>query len=286
MFDTTAKEITVYYKELVKESKAKDFVYRDRQIAGLGEASEVQDGQGSPIDVPVLGNEKSYTQRRFMNGFRMTKGLDMFNKYDLWQKWTKSLARSMKYSKDKEVHVMFNNPTSATLTCGTGFDGLAIAHATHTGLDATGTGDNYSNYLNASLSYSALESARYYFKTLIDDKGLIIGGSPSHLVIEPTLRPTAAEIMKSGLKPHEQSNTKNVFEGYLKIYEDPMLTSTTAWFIMDKNNDLFDFQVLTAQEPELIIKDAPDTTRDRIATSEQWFTYGWGDPRCVYWGKS
>jgi hypothetical protein len=288
LFDTTASAIESVWPNLVKGGgeKAKDYIYRDRQFAGLGLATKVADGANSPIDAPILGNEKTYTQARYMLGFRMTHGMEMFNKYDLWAKQTKSLARNMKVTKDVEVHKMFNGPTSTTLDCGTGFDGLAIANDTHTGLDSSTTNDNYDNYLNASLSYSALESARYYFKTLVDDRGIIIGGNPSHLVIEPTLWPTAAEILKSGLKAGENSNTKNIFENYLQIFEDRYLTSTTAWFVMDKNNDLFDFHVYTAQEPELVIKDAPDTTRDRIATSEQWFTYGWGDARCVFWGKA
>ncbi|MCK9601787.1 MAG: hypothetical protein M0R06_22275, partial [Sphaerochaeta sp.] len=241
----------------------------------------------SPIDAPILGGYKDYNQSRFMLGFRMTHGMDMFNKYDLWQKQVKSLARSMKVSKDIEIHKMFNGPTSTTLDCGTGFDGLAIANATHTGLDSSITTDNYSNYLNAALSYSALESGRYYYKTLHDDRGILIGGDANLLVIEPTLYPTAAEILKSDKKAYTPDNTANVAkEMGLSIYEDPRLTSTTAWFLADTKSDLYDFQVLTAQEPELIIKDAPDFTRDRVATSEQWFSYGWGDARCIYWGKA
>lgn len=286
LFDTTAQETKTYYQTLVKQEKANDYFDRDRQIAGLGLATKVADGQPAPSDVPVLGGYKDYTQAKYMLSFRMTEGMNMFNKYDIWGKLTKSLARAQKLTKDIEVHKMFNGPTSTTLDCGTGFDGLAIANAAHTGLDASTTNDNYSNYLNASLSYSALDSARYYYATLKDDRGVVIGGEPTHLVYEPTLDPTARELLGSSLKAHEQSNTTNIYSDYLTKYSDPRLTSTTAWFVMDKNHPLFDFHVKTAMEPKLVIQDAPDTTGDRIAVSRQWFSYGWGDPRAVYWGKA
>ncbi len=286
LFDTTAQATKTYFEGLVLQEKANDYFDRDRQIAGLGLASKVADGQPAPSDVPVLGGYKDYTQAKYMLSFRMTEGMNMFNKYDIWGKLTKSLARSMKLTKDIEVHKMFNGPTSTTLDCGTGFDGLAIANAAHTGLAAGTTTDNYSNYLNASLSYSALDSARYYFDTLKDDRGVVIGGEATHLVYEPTLDPTARELLGSSLKAHEQSNTTNIYADYLTRYPDPRLTSTTAWFVMDKKHPLFDFHVKTAMEPKLVIQDAPDTTGDRIAVSRQWFSYGWGDPRAIYWGKA
>jgi hypothetical protein len=284
LFDTTVREAQVFYKELVNDLKTSDEYVRDLRMAGLGQAVELAEGQNIPTDVPVLGTTKTYTQRQFGSGFRMTHRMDKFNKYNLWQRWSKDLARTMKESKDIEIHVMFNNPTSTSLTCGVGFDTLAIANNTHTGL-ADGTSDNYDNYLDAALSYSALESARYYFKTLKDDKGMLVGGTPTVLVIEPTLWSTASELMKSSDRPHEMSNTKNAFQDYVRIHEDPRLTSTTAWFMLDKKSPYFDFNVFSSEEPNMVIKDAPDTTRDRIATSLQMFTYGWGDPRAAYWGN-
>jgi hypothetical protein len=285
LFDTTVREAQVFYQPLVNDLTTKDEYVRDLRMAGLGPAVELAEGQNIPTDVPVLGTTKTYTQRQFGSGFRMTHRMDKFNKYNLWQRWSKDLGRTMKESKDIEIHVMFNNPTSTSLTCGVGFDTLAIANNTHTGLLSSGSSDHYDNYLDAGLSYSALESMRYYFKTLKDDKGMLVGGTPTILVIEPTLYSTAQELMKSTDRPHEFSNTTNAFKDYVKIHEDPRLTATTAWFALDKKSPYFDFNVFTSEEPNMVIKDAPDTTRDRIATSLQMFTYGWGDARACYWGN-
>jgi hypothetical protein len=284
IFDTTLGTYKVYYPKLVNDEKTSDESIRDLRMAGVGLAVELAEGQNIPTDLPVVGTTKTYTQRQFGSGFRMTHRADKFNKYNLWDRYAKSLARAMKISKDIEVHVMFNNPTSTALTCGVGFDTLAIASDSHTGL-VSGTSDNYDNYLDAGLSYSALDSMRYYFKTLKDDRGTIIGGEPTVLVIEPTLWSTAKELLNSSNRPHELSNTDNAFKDYLEIYEDIRLTSTTAWFSLDKNSPHFDFNVFTSEEPNMVIKDAPDSTRDRIATSFQMFTYGWGDARACFWGN-
>lgn len=289
LFDNTIHEAKVFYKDLVNDLKTADEYVRDLRHAGLNGAVELVEGQEIPIQKPVLGTTKTYTQRQFGSGFRMTNRMDIFNKYNLWQKYSKSLAKAMKEAKDVEVHVMFNNLTSAALTCGVGFDTLAIAHDTHTGLLAGSTADNYDNYLNAALSVSALESARYYFKTRKDDMGMYVGGNPTHLVLEPTQFITAKEILGSDLKSHELSNTTNVIKDEmtgLRVYEDPRLTSTTTWFMLDKNADDFDFNVFTKQEPDFVTMDAPDTTRDRIATSLMYFTYGFGHQGALYAGKT
>lgn len=286
LFDTTTKETQSFYKALVNEKSVKDEWYKDQRMAGLEEATELAEGENIPIFAPVLGGTKTYTQRQWGAGIRMTHRMQKFNRIDLWQKMTKQLARIQKIAKDTEVHLMFNSPTSASLTCGTGFDDLAMASTAHTGLLTSGTGDNFSNYLNAAMSVAAVESARYYFTTKLNDLGTFMGAKMDTVVYNPYLHPTARKIFASDYVPFEESNTINVIpEWKVKLVEDPMLTATTMWFAMDKGSDKFDINVYTSMEPDLLIMDAPDTTRDRIATSMQYFTYGWGYPGMFYLGK-
>jgi hypothetical protein len=285
LFDDTQREKKVFYKEIVNDLTTKDQWILDQRMAGLTGATELVEGQNIPSQKPVMGGQKKYTQRRFGTGFRMTDWMLKFNKHGLWNRWAKDLAKVHAESKDIEVHIMFNNPTSASLTCGTGYDSLAMAHDTHTGLLAGSTTDNYDNKLSAALSYSALESARYYFATLKDDLGMLMSANPTHLVFEPTLYPTVQEILRSDYKPHEMSNTTNVFKDYIKTYEDRRLTSTTMWFMIDKSEG-YDINVFTSFEPDFVTQDAPDTSRDRIVTSQTYFTYGWGSPKKYYLGNT
>ena len=283
LYDDTDRKAQVFYPLVTNDLTTKDEYERDARLAGLERPIELAEGQNIPTQTPKMGTTKTYTQRQFGTGFRMTFKMDFFNKYRLWEKFTKDLAKQMKEGKDAEIATMFNNFTSTALTCGTGFDTLAIASASHTGLPTTVT---YSNYLNASLSQSGLESMRYYFATLKDDRGYYKGGKPTHLVIEPTLFFTAKELLGSDNKAHEQSNTINILpEMGLKIVEYPRLTSTTCWFGMAKNDD-YDFNVFTSLEPKLFFKDADDDTLDKVALALQMFTYGWGVPKNLYVGKT
>ena len=286
IFDTTKREAKTFYKSLVNDKTTKEYWVRDFRMAGLETASELAEGENIPIFSPVANTTKTYTQRRFGAGVRMTAAMQKFNKYDLWKRWVADLAKIQKEAKDVEIHTMFNSPTSTTLDCGVGFDTYALAYDTHTGLLSGSTSDNYDNYLNASMSISAVEDGRYYFATLKDDMGMYIGATATHLVYQPNLHFTAKQIVGSNYVPFEESNTINIVpEMNLTLYEDPRLTSTTMWFMLAKN-DKFDINVFTAQEPDLFIGDAPDTTRDRIATSDQWFTFGWGDARMFYLGRT
>ena len=284
LFDTTQREAKVFYKTLVNDLTTKDEWVRDVRMAGLETASKLAEGENIPIFGPAFDTYKQYNQIRMGAGVRMTAKMKMFNKYDLWQKLIKQLSRIQKEAKDVEIHTLFNNPTSTTY--GSGFDTYALAYDTHTGLLSGSTADNWDNYLNASLSISAVEDARYYFATLKDDMGMFMGANATHLVYNPNLHFTAKQIVGSDYVPFEESNTINIVpEMKLTLFEDPRITSTTMWFMIDKS-DGYDINVFTSQEPDLVLQDAPDTTRDRIATSLQYFSFGFGDGRKYYLGRT
>jgi hypothetical protein len=286
IFDTTLDKAQSFFAPLVNSKKTDLWIERDLRMAGLTTAQRVYEGQQIPLQSPTMGTTKEYTQMSFGTGFRMTRVMEKANKHGLWKKWAGQLADVQKTAKDIEIHTMFNNMTSTSLECGTGFDTLAIASTAHTGLLGGSTADNFSNYLDAGLSQSALQSARYYFKTLKDDYGVLASATPTNLVFEPTLWPTVRELLGSDLKPHEMSNTINVLpEMKLTAYEDPRLTATTCWFVIAKDSK-YDFNVFTMTEPIFITKDAPDQTLDRIALTVQDFTYGWGDARRLYAGNT
>jgi len=286
LFDNTSKTTEQFYKKLVKETKVKDEWYKDQRMAGLEEAVELAEGQNIPIFAPTLGGTKTYTQSQWGAGIRMTFKMQKFNRIDLWQKMTKQLARIQKIAKDVEVHKLFNNPTATTYDYNTGFDTLALASTAHTGLLSGSTTDNFSNYLNAAPSVAGVESMRYYFATKLNDLGTFMGAKLDTVVYNPPLHPTMRKIFASDYIPFEESNTINVIpEWKVKLVEDPMLTSTTMWFGLDKGSDLYDINVLTSMEPDLLIMDAPDTTRDRVATSMQFFTFGFGYPGMFYLGR-
>ena len=285
IFDSTVREAKSEYSVLTNDLKTSDEYVRDVRMAGLEEAVEVAEGQNIPIQYPVLDTTKTYTQRQFGAGFRMTYKMDYFNKYALWKRWAKDVAKVQIESKDVEIATMFNSPTSTSLTAGVGFDTKAIASATHTTLEGAAAG--YSNYLNAALSVSSVQSARYYFAMLKDDMAKWMGAVPNVLYVQPTLYFTGKEILGSANKAHEFSNTINVIpEMDLKLFEYHRLTGTAAWGMAATQDSNYDYNVFTAMSPIFVTRDSPDNTLDKICISLQFFSYGWGDPRLLYVGKT
>jgi len=284
IFDDTDTKALVYYKQLVNDKTSKDEWIRHGKIAGLTYPGSLADGQNIPVQTVPGPQTKTYTLGRWGTGFRVTAWQEKYNKFDQTQRLTRSLKKCMAEGKDVEIHRMFNNPTVSTYA-GTGFDGQVLAYATHTGLLSGSTDDNYDNILSVTPSYSALASVRYYYKTAKNDMGQLMGMDPDVLVFEPTQWPTWMEILNSGKLAFEMSNTESPWKNYIKPVEDPRLTSTTAWFTLSKKDDNFDLNVFTGQEPDFFMKDAPDNTRDRVATSEQHFTYGFGQPKAYLCGN-
>jgi hypothetical protein len=286
VFDDTARKIPVFYKSLVNEKKTSEEWNKDRRKGGLLPFSAaIADGQNIPMQGPVLGGYHTYNLARYALGFRITSWASKYIKaFDAPKELAASLRKAMDTGKDIVIHQMFNSPT-ATSTDAKGFDDLALASAAHTGLLTGSTDDNYSNYLNSDISYTSLASVRYYYVTKKDAIGQLMMMEPDLLVFQPTLWPTVTELLKSEYKPFELSNTESAFKGWIKPFEDPRLTSTTAWFTLAKKDESFDLNVFTGQEPDFVTKDAPDNTRDKIFTSESHFTYGHGDSAAYYCGK-
>ncbi len=279
-FDSTAREAVVESERLYNMLTTDDLYERDMRYAGLPTGREVAEGAEILIYKPKMGTTKDYTQAKYGLGFRVTDEMKRFNKWNLVKKWTRSLSLKQKELKDIEMAKLWNSPTSTY----TGFDTLALGHASHTCLDDAAS--TYDNLISAALSITGLESAKYYFEMLKDDQGATIFLKPDLLYYHPTLEFTVNEILKSDGKPHEISNTYNYWKGKFEPYMYHRLTSTTAWGLLAKGSDLYDINCFTATEPDINTKDAPDQTRDTIVDSLQYFTWGFGDPRAVCIGNT
>ncbi len=285
LFDTSQREAQVFYPKVANDKTTDEYYLRDLQMVGLDLPEAVHEGENIPVQAPLLGGSKTYTQDGLGTGFRITHMMDYFNRYNLTKRLTTSLGQVMKEGKDIDVFLMFNNPTSSTYA-GTGFDSQVLAYATHTGL-ASGTGDNYDNYADASLSFTAIADMRYYFKMLEDDRGRWMGAVPSILCYEPTQWVTVNELFGSTGKPGEMSNTTNVLKDVkLELFECPRLTSTTSWFVEAKKDKLFDINVYTSMKPIFRTKDAPDNSLDTSVLSLTYYTYGFGSARHFYCGNT
>lgn len=278
IFDLSDRPALVEYKEVYKDKKINEEYIRMLRMGGFTRAGQVDEGVNIPTDIPKLGGTKEFSPVRYGLGFRITDRFERFNKWNLVADFTKKLKVAMQETKDIEVAKLWNSPTSTTWV---GYDTLAMLSASHTIL--TGVGTVFSNTASAALSTTSLEDALIYFDTIIDDMNMPTPKTPNRLVIPSQLRLTAGELLKSDGKPHELSNTINLFPDFdLKTFVYHRLTDTNNWFLLNTKDEDYGPRVYTATDPDIKTQDAPDTTRDTVVTSQQYFTYGFTDARQVY----
>jgi len=284
LYDTTDRKHPQQWKRLYNDLKTSDDFERMSEVAGLEPASEVAEGAAIGYQVPVRGNDVTYTQAAYGTSFRITDRMKRTNKWSLMAKWTRSLAEMQRYCKDVIAAQLWNDPTGATYTY-KGYDTLDFAENTHTGLLDGSTDDNFDNYADVDLSHAAIEDAEVYFADMIDSMGHYMPSTADTLVVPTALMHTANEIYKSDKKSGEFSNTKNVLNREVDVFVYNFFTSTTAWYLIAKNNSKYDVNMFTLMEPDRRIEDAADNTRDTIVSSLQYFKNGYGDPRMVYCGN-
>jgi hypothetical protein len=285
-FDTTAREALVEYKTMFREPKSSDRYERWARHAGLPLAEDVSDGGAISSYEPTFNTTKDVTQKRTGLAFKVTSGMKKFNEWYQVNDLTKNLSMNMRESKDIDAANLWNNLTATTYSPGA-FDGVAIASASHTTLDAAATG--YSNYGNAALGVGALEDALISFDTMVDDMGQIMPLKPNILAVHPNERFDAIELLGSEKQPYTADNQINSLtkDFTLEYFVYHRASSTTWWVVLDTKNDKYGPIMLTTQEPDIKVQDDVDgITRSISVSSEQWYQFDCLDPRCIYVGDT
>lgn len=280
-FNSTDRPALVEYPSVMNDIPSNDEYERLGRYAGLDYGAELIEGQQIPVQDPKFNTTKDYSQVAYGTGFRITDRMKRFEKIGLYEFLTVNLRNMQLETKDITVASMYNN--AAVTTYATGFDTLALASAAHTCLDDAST--TYDNYGDAALSTSSFESAMNYFDYMYDDQGNIFTAQPDTLVLNYTLRWDGDELLKSGGKPWEMSNTMNPYQGEVTPFVYHRLTATTSWFLLAKKNPRFNLFVITTMSPDVRVYSV-DSTRDTIVDSLQYFKWGFGDPRMVYVGDT
>ncbi len=277
LYDNTDRAKLVEYPEVFKEVKTSDYYFRKMRIAGLPHGGEVADGANIPTYDPTYGQTKDWTQVRFGSGFTITKMMKKFNRYDLMEKFTRDLKKCEYEMKDIKIAQLINAPTATTY--GSGFDGLSIANNSHTNLDAT----TYDNRGDVDLSVTGLSDAYIYFDTIVDDTNKIAPAVPNKLIVTPQDQIRARQLVGSDKVPFSLENTKNIFpEWDLKLFVYHRMTDADQWMLAATEHENYGLFVATSQDPDFVVQDAPNTSRNTYCTSEQMFSYGFSDARYIY----
>lgn len=154
-------------------------------------------------------------------------------KFDLVADLMRRMARSARESQEISAMNIFNNGFASELSS----DGQAVFASGHL-LPSGGTFRNKPSSA-ADLSVSSLETALTDFETqFVGDSGIYYRIMPKILLVHPSNRRLAKELIGSDLKPETTDNNLNSFkEEGLMVMSSPRLTDQDAWFLLGAPSD-------------------------------------------------
>ena len=260
------------------DQEASDRAFEEEvMLVGFGEAAVKQEGSAVQFDTAQESFTSRYSHETIALAFSLTEEAVEDNLYDtLSARYTKSLARSMAYTKQTKAANILNNAFSTA-----GGDGVSLVNTAH----PTALGGNFSNRsaTDADLNETSLEQAMIDIAGFIDERGLKIAMQGRKLILPVNIQFVADRILNSTLRVGTADNDINALrnmgmlpDGYVINH---YLNDTDAYFIKtDAPNGFKHFvraPLTTGMEGDF------DTGNMRYKARER-YSFGFSDPRCVY----
>ena len=224
------------YSQIFNVTSSNRAYEEDAEVAGLGKLVSKGEGVSVTYDDPMQStNKQRYTHAAFGLGFRVTEELYADDLYGIIKKMPSSLARSAKQTTEVEAWSVLNNAFNAAKT---GLDGVALCSTTHPNIKLVG--GPYSNRLatDADLSVTSLQAAIEQMENTTDDRDMNIMLKPKRLIITPSNKWMARELLNSEKKPHTADNEINaLMDEDLQYFVGHYLTDSDAWFLVTDKAD-------------------------------------------------
>ena len=252
----------------------------DLKLSGFNAAPVKDEGSAISYDNAQESFTARYNHETIAMGFAITEEAMEDNLYDsLSARYTKALARAMAYTKQVKAVNPFNNGFSGgSFDSGDGVDLFSTSHPLVSG----GTNANTPS-TQADLNETSLEAAVITVAGWTDERGLLIAGKPSKLIIPPNLMFVAQRILKSELRIATSDNDINAIKSMGTIPNgfavNHYLTDTDAWFIMTDIPNGFKHFVRTSMETSM---DGDFDTGNVRYKSRERYSFGVSDPLGAY----
>ena len=267
--------------EDIYETESSDRSFEEEvKLSGFNAAPVKDEGSAISYDNAQESFTARYNHETIAMGFAITEEAMEDNLYDsLSARYTKALARAMAYTKQVKAVNPFNNGFSGgSFDSGDGVDLFSTSHPLVSG----GTNANTPS-TQADLNETSLEAAVITIAGWTDERGLLIAGKPSKLIIPPNLMFVAQRILKSELRVATSDNDINAIKSMGTIPNgfavNHYLTDTDAWFIMTDIPNGFKHFVRTSMETSM---DGDFDTGNVRYKSRERYSFGVSDPLGAY----
>lgn len=219
--------------ELFKIVQTDRDIWQSSELHDMPLFSEVAEGTEYSFERPKQGVSKTLKPVKYGLGFSISEEAVDDGKFDYIADAVRKMARSAVESQEIQAMNIFNNGFSSELSA----DGLSVFNTAHT----LPSGLTFRNKLStdADLSVSSLEQALSDFETqFIGDSGIIYNMKPKILLVHPSNKRYAMELIGSDLKADTADNNMNSFKGEgLRVISSPHLTDADAWFLCADSMD-------------------------------------------------
>ncbi len=211
-------------------------IWQSSEMHDMPLLQQLSEGQDYSFEAPAQGAAKTIKPVKYGLGFSISEESVDDGKFSFISDAVSKLAKSARESQEIQAMNIFNNAFSSETTA----DGVAICHAAHT-LPSGGT---FRNKLSSDsdLSETSLKQALIDFDTVfVGDSGIIYKMVPKNLVVAPSNRWTAKELLGSSLSTVTAAagtdgitsinNMNSIKDEGLNVVVSPHLTDADAWFV-------------------------------------------------------
>ena len=265
------------HKEIYATETSERSFEEETKLSGFSAAPVKSEGAAIAYDNAQEAFTARYTHETIAYGFAITEEAIEDNLYDsLSARYTKSLARSMAYTKQTKAAAVLNNGFTNSSQY-YGGDGVPLFSTQHP-LISGGVNSNRPT-TGADLNETSLENAVIQIAAWTDERGLLIAAKPRKLVVPPALMFVATRLLDTELRVATADNDINALKFMGSIPEgytvNHFLTDTNAWFLTtDVPNGMKHF----VRTPMATSMDGDfDTGNVRYKARER-YSFGWSDP--------
>ncbi len=222
--------------ELFKPLQTEHAAYIQEVYKGSTLFPVVGEVQAVPISTPMVANKQTIYVQDFAQGIELSKDLFDDNMHGVWNRTVADLALKARVTMDQNAFGLFRGAFTTTLTA----DGSALV-GTHTLIG----GGTTTNLISGALSDTTLNTAIIALRQQVDQAGVILGNTPSILLVPSPLFKEAVVLTESALAADSANNNINVYRSAygITVYSSPYLDavaggSNTAWFLMSRNHSV------------------------------------------------
>ena len=278
IYDDKFSEVPMVMDRVFNVNTSEKADEKDSSIGGFGLA--VVTAEGAPVDYEdaVQGYDTTYSHVKYTKGFKITREMYDDDLYGIMSKRPAALGRSMRRTAENQAAAVFNNAFSTSYL---GADAKPLASTTHPRPDGGSSQSNASS-TGITLSETNLETGRLAMRNQKDDKGMKIDVNASDILVPIELEKTAHLIIDSTLRQGTADNDANFYKGKFNIIPWIYLSSTTAWFLLDKSTNELNW--FWRKKPEFKNDDLFDTDV-AVYKSAMRLSRGWSDWRGVWASK-